>query len=308
VGPGGDHLDGTVGHGHGQRSGRTTTIREGTKGQLGMARAATDVPFGRALWRASAPTRRGGRRLPRPAWAGALSDPPACAALVGAVGLAAGLAVGTGTGLVAGAAPAGASSTHAKTITISASKLPRVGTVLTTASGLTLYRFTADPSGRSTCTGACAQVWPPLTVAKGTHVKGPKGAKGFSLIKVGKTWQVAFHNAALYRFEGDKKKGQAKGQGLEGTWFAVVESGAFTTGAAAATSASTPTSAAVSPTTHPLTPTTHSVTPTTQAAHVATPTSPPAAVTPSPPPTNPPPPTTTPPPSTNSGSGGGYGY
>ena len=42
-----------------------------------------------------------------------------------------------------------------------------------------------------------------------------KGVKGLSLINVGNGhWQVAFHNVALYRFEGDKKKGQAQGR----TW------------------------------------------------------------------------------------------
>ncbi len=122
---------------------------------------------------------------------------------------------------------------HAKTITVSTAKVPHVGTVLTTASGLTLYRFTEDPAGGSTCTGACAKIWPPMLAAKGTHIKGPKGVKGLSLIKVGNGhWQVAFHNVALYRFEGDKKKGQAKGQAIAGAWFAVLKSGIPAAGAA----------------------------------------------------------------------------
>jgi len=83
-----------------------------------------------------------------------------------------------------------------------------VGTVLTTAAGLTLYRFTANPAGMSTCTGSCAKIWPPLLAAKGDHISGPRGVKGFSLIDVGGGhWQVAFHDVALYRFEGDAKKG-----------------------------------------------------------------------------------------------------
>ena len=48
-----------------------------------------------------------------------------------------------------------------------------VGTVLTTASGLTLYRFTEDTPGTSACTGACAKIWPPLLASKGAHVSGP---------------------------------------------------------------------------------------------------------------------------------------
>ena len=85
--------------------------------------------------------------------------------------------------------------------------------MLTTASGLTLYRFTKDPPGGSTCTGACAKIWPPLLAAKGTHIKGPQGGEG-ALADQGRQRALAgrFHNVALYRFEGDKKKGQAKGR------------------------------------------------------------------------------------------------
>ena len=37
--------------------------------------------------------------------------------------------------------------------------------------------------------------------------------KGLSVMNVGNGhWQVAFHKLPLYRFEGDKKKGQAHGQ------------------------------------------------------------------------------------------------
>ncbi|HTU37715.1 MAG TPA: hypothetical protein VMF35_06825 [Acidimicrobiales bacterium] len=248
--------------------------------------------------------------------AGALFARPARSGLV----LLAGLGIGGGVSAAAQvlpAAPAGATSTHAKTITVTTANVAHVGTVLATASGLTLYRYTNDPAGGSTCTGACAKIWPPLLAAKGSHIKGPKGVKGLSLISVGNGhWQVAFHKVALYRFEGDTKKGQAKGQSVAHEWFAVLKSGIPAPAAAAATPGSTtPTSAPASATTQP-------VTPTTQGSHVATPTSPPAAQQPatqstSPPPTSPPPtsppPTTTPPTSpptttpTTMG-GGGYGY
>jgi hypothetical protein len=127
---------------------------------------------------------------------------------------------------------------------------------------------------------------------------GPKGVKGFSLIKVGSHWQVAFHHVALYRFTGDKKKGQAKGQAFENAWFAVLKSGVPAASAPAATTTTQPPTA------------------TTQAPHAAT-TTPPASQTPvsqapAPPttrPTSPPTttPTTTPPtttPTTTGGSGG----
>ena len=66
----------------------------------------------------------------------------------------------------------------AKTVRVSTRAIPHVGAVLTTASGLTLYRFTEDPAGMSVCTGACAKVWPPLTASKGEHVAGTQRSQG----------------------------------------------------------------------------------------------------------------------------------
>ena len=227
--------------------------------------------------------------------------------------------------LAAPVASAGATTTSGKSVKISTAKVAGVGTVLTTSSGLTLYRFTKDMPGVSTCTGACAKIWPPLLAAKGAHVSAPHGVKGFSLLNVGKGhWQVAFHELPLYRFAGDKKKGQAHGQNVAGEWFAVLKSGIPASAAAGTSGAgatSTPTTAAGATTTQPaVTPTTQSAgstmpaatptpsptpapTPATQpAAPVTRPTSPPTTTPTSPPA---PPPTTTP---TTSAGSGGYGY
>jgi predicted lipoprotein with Yx(FWY)xxD motif len=229
---------------------------------------------------------RGARRVWGRAVAGALSASPLA---VGAVSVALVLAAPAGT--------AGATSSHAKTIKISAATVPNVGVVLTTASGLTLYRFTQDATGTATCTGACAKIWPPLLASKGAHVSGPRGLKGLSLINVGNGHsQVAFHKVALYRFASDKKKGQALGQGVGGKFFAVLKSGI--------------------PATTPTTPI--PTTPTTQAQHSTAPVqapvtqAPPAAPPPPPPPPPPPTPTTRPPapPSTTTTapSSGGAGF
>jgi predicted lipoprotein with Yx(FWY)xxD motif len=205
----------------------------------------------------------------------------AAAALTGAV------LAGTTLALAGPAATAGATSS---TIRVSTAKVANVGTVLTTGTGLTLYRFTHDPAGAATCTGGCAKIWPPLLASKGAHIAGPKGVKGLSLIKVtGGHWQVAFHHVALYRFEGDKKKGQAKGQGVASAFYAVLKSGA-----SSAPLVAPPTSTSTTQTT-------------TTAPHAAT-TSPPATQTPvtqaPPPPTTQPPATTTTTAPSNTGTGG----
>jgi predicted lipoprotein with Yx(FWY)xxD motif len=239
---------------------------------------------------------------------GAPRGPAGLGTLVtGAAALAA-LALGIG----APVGVAGATSPHARakvtTIHVSTATVAHVGTVLTTSSGLTLYRYTSDPMGQSVCTGTCATFWPPFTVARGDRVAGPKGVKGLSVIDVGhRRWQVAFHDVALYRFAGDAKKGQAKGQDVDGTWFAVLKSGIPAT--PSATAATTPTTQPVTPT-RTTVPAARSQTPVAPSPVTTPPSTTPRATTPpTSPPTTQPPPTTTPPtpPPTTSG-GGGIGF
>ncbi len=238
---------------------------------------------------------RGARRVWGRTVAGALS---ASALAVAALSVALVLAAPAGM--------AGATSPHAKTIKVSTAKVPNIGVVLTTASGLTLYRFTNDATGTATCTGACAKIWPPLLASKGAHVSGPRGLKGLSLINVGNGhWQVAFHKVALYRFAGDKKKGQAHGQGVGNKFFVVLKSGIPATAATGAVPSTSTTAPAAATTT-----------PTTQAPHATTPTQTPVTQAPAAPTTTPPtspPPTTTPPTSpptttTTAPAGGGAGF
>jgi predicted lipoprotein with Yx(FWY)xxD motif len=98
-------------------------------------------------------------------------------------------------------------------------------TVLTTASGFTLYSFAPDTSTTSKCNGACAQNWPPVT--------GPATAAGvtgtFGTIKRSDgSVQATFDGHPLYAFVGDTATGQAKGNGLNaagGLWHEVTTSG-----------------------------------------------------------------------------------
>ncbi len=245
-------------------------------------------------WKAGRVRARGARRVRGQAVAGTLS---ASLLTIGALSVA--LTVVGGVAVVAPAGVAGATNPHAKTVKVSTAKVPNVGTVLTTASGLTLYRFTEDTPGISKCTGACAKIWPPMLASKGAHVSAPRGVKGLAVMNVGNGhFQVTFHKVPLYRFEGDKKKGQAKGQNVGNVWFAALKSGIPATTAAAGAAAPTPTTApapaATQPTAAPAPTTqTHSTTPTQTPATMA-PAPPPPTTTPrTTPPTSPPPTTTT---------------
>jgi len=106
--------------------------------------------------------------------------------------------------------------------------------VLATGSGLTLYRNTAEKSGRIKCTAGCAAVWPPLTLPAGvTRATAGAGVTQASLGKVKRPdgrWQVTYKGKPLYRYSADRRTGQANGQGIGGIWFAVGTSATVSTG------------------------------------------------------------------------------
>ena len=109
----------------------------------------------------------------------------------------------------------------------------KVGNVLATSSGMTLYLFKADHGKTSACYGKCASFWPPL-MKKG-DVSAGKGVKakllGTTKRKNGKL-QVTYKGHPLYRFKLDKSSGAISGQGQNffgGLWWAVSASGAANT-------------------------------------------------------------------------------
>ena len=121
--------------------------------------------------------------------------------------------------LAAGAATAGRVTLHTT----------KLGKVLATSSGRTLYLFMKDKNGRSSCYGRCAGYWPPL-LKKGALRAGP-GVKasllGTTKRKNGKL-QVTYRGHPLYLFSLDGGAGQISGQGLSnfgGKWYVLSAAG-----------------------------------------------------------------------------------
>jgi predicted lipoprotein with Yx(FWY)xxD motif len=117
-------------------------------------------------------------------------------------------------------------ATSAPTIRVANSSL---GRMLVDAHGRTVYLFRKDKGTKSTCNGACAQAWPPVTVSgKPTAGTGAKASLlGTTKRSDGKT-QVTYHGHPLYRFQGDQGRGEANGQGLVAfgaAWFVVSPAG-----------------------------------------------------------------------------------
>jgi len=103
-------------------------------------------------------------------------------------------------------------------------KTAKVGgaTVLTNASGRTLYWFDLDTSTTSRCTGTCAAYWPPVS---GTPVAGPgvTGRLG-TIDRPGGGVQATYDGHPLYTYIGDDGPDQAQGNDLDlngGLWYEV---------------------------------------------------------------------------------------
>ncbi|MEV0443283.1 SCO0930 family lipoprotein [Streptomyces spectabilis] len=103
----------------------------------------------------------------------------------------------------------------------------KLGKVVTDSAGFTLYRFdkdTAQPP-KSNCDGACEQAWPVVPA------KGAEAAPGVDESLLGEVTrsdgskQLTIDGWPMYRFAKDAKPGDAKGQGVGGTWFASAPDG-----------------------------------------------------------------------------------
>ena len=96
------------------------------------------------------------------------------------------------------------------------------GQILVDATGNTLYAFTNDTAAQSTCTGTCADAWPPVIVDPSWTVAPGLDAGVFStIIRTDGSEQLMARRFPLYRFSGDARPGDVTGQGSGGVWFVV---------------------------------------------------------------------------------------
>jgi len=111
-----------------------------------------------------------------------------------------------------------------------------LGSILVDGTGRTLYVFTPDTGGASTCYDTCEASWPPFTSdTPPTPGDGLAAADFGSTTRTDGSTQVTFHGHPLYYFAGDTAAGDTNGQGLNGKWFVVDATGQMVEQAAAAT-------------------------------------------------------------------------
>jgi predicted lipoprotein with Yx(FWY)xxD motif len=103
-----------------------------------------------------------------------------------------------------------------------------LGTIVVDGSGRTLYRFDKDSASppTSNCTGACAQLWPPILVGTQITLSGINRSLLGTIKRSDGAVQLTLNGWPLYRYEGDSAPGQTNGEGVGGVWFAVRPTGA----------------------------------------------------------------------------------
>ncbi len=90
--------------------------------------------------------------------------------------------------------------------------------ILVDGAGMTIYTFDKDiaGSGKSRCNDACAKRWPPVPLTV-EWIESP-----YSIVtRDDGSRQLAYKGRPLYRFAGDARPGDRKGDKMNGVWHAV---------------------------------------------------------------------------------------
>lgn len=92
------------------------------------------------------------------------------------------------------------------------------GTYLVNASGFTLYTYSGDVpnSGLSTCTGGCANIWPPFYITNLILQPGLSTSNFSTIIRSDGSKQLGYKGLPLYLYTGDTKPGEVSGNNIAG--------------------------------------------------------------------------------------------
>ncbi len=93
----------------------------------------------------------------------------------------------------------------------------RFGSVLADAEGRTLYSSTLDASGNLACRNGCVGLWRAALIGGPQEPAAPFGA----LKRDDGSRQWTCQGRPLYQWVGDEQAGDATGERIDGTWFAV---------------------------------------------------------------------------------------
>ena len=149
-------------------------------------------------------------------------------------------ACSSGGGSSAPASPAAGGSGSGATVITTASTSG--GAVLTDGSGRAVYLWVKDTGTTSTCSGACAGAWPPVTATGTVTASGSAVASDLgTTTRSDGTKQVTYDGHPLYYYAGDSAAGMASGQGSDSfgaKWWLVSPSGSDVTASVSSFTAS----------------------------------------------------------------------
>jgi predicted lipoprotein with Yx(FWY)xxD motif len=153
--------------------------------------------------------------------------------LISLVAIALVAAVVAGCGGGNNTATASSSQSGSGSHTIAVSDNSSLGKVLVDSKGRTVYLFQKDTGSMSTCSGACATDWPPVTTTgKPTAGSGLTASMVGTTTRSDGTKQVTYNGHPLYNYVGDQKAGDTNGQGISAfgaKWYAVSPAGSTVT-------------------------------------------------------------------------------
>jgi predicted lipoprotein with Yx(FWY)xxD motif len=128
------------------------------------------------------------------------------------------------------ATTASAPASGAGVATVSVAHSGELGSILVAGpKQRTVYLFAADKGPTSTCSSACAEVWPPVTTSGNPKaVGGAVSADLGTITRSDGTKQVTYKGHPLYYYVGDPNSGDTSGQGINSfgaPWYVLSPSG-----------------------------------------------------------------------------------
>lgn len=95
-----------------------------------------------------------------------------------------------------------------------------LGTILVDEEGKTLYVFTQDSPGTSTCEGGCLDTWPAVS-GEATAGEGADESLLGSIERSDGSTQATYADWPLYYYAQDQSAGDVNGQGVGDVWYVV---------------------------------------------------------------------------------------
>lgn len=132
-------------------------------------------------------------------------------------------------GPIASPSETSATSAAALDLTVATSSL---GDIVVDGQGMTAYYYDNDTanSGSSSCTGACATLWPAIESSTTTPtVDGITGVVG-TIVGVDGGNQITIDGRPIYTYAQDTAPGDVNGQAFGGVWYVISPAGEEITG------------------------------------------------------------------------------